>query len=148
MKAKRKTVDGQLADWRACEEGVAWAKGKMPKVAWETCPRGDWLIWAAGKAGISPMLLVKAIIPAARRSLVHVPAGEDRPRLAIEAAERCLEHPTPENRSAAYAAASAAYAAWSAADAAGASEHARCADDVRALISWSMILAAMKNAKA
>ncbi|MFH2202640.1 MAG: hypothetical protein ABIJ96_05970, partial [Elusimicrobiota bacterium] len=58
------------------------------------------------------MLAVAACV---RTTLRYVPAGEDRPRLAIEAAEQWAADPTEENRAAAETAGAAAEtAAWAA----------------------------------
>lgn len=29
----------------ACNEAIQFSKGKSIQEAWETCPRGDWMIW-------------------------------------------------------------------------------------------------------
>ena len=67
------------------------------------------------------------------RSVLHlVPAGEERARLAIEAANRWLAEPTEENRAAAWA------ACWAAADAAAraACWAARAAADTACWVDW------------
>jgi hypothetical protein len=46
------------------------------------------MIWLATKAGVDRKALVLVACGCARLSLVHVPSGEDRPRIAIETAER------------------------------------------------------------
>ncbi len=38
-----------LYDLGACDEAVAWAKGKDLHEVWTTCERGDWLLWLAGR---------------------------------------------------------------------------------------------------
>lgn len=79
-----------LRSMNACSESVRWAEGygtDWPS-AWTQCPRGDWMLWIAGMVAVDRKLLVLAACACARRALVHVPAGEDRPRLAIETAER------------------------------------------------------------
>lgn len=79
--------------------------------------------------------IVRDAIDYARSVLHHVREGEGRPRLAIEAAEKCLAEPTEENRNAAARAAAAAgadalaagadaLAAWAAARAARAAAEA------------------------
>ena len=35
-----------LRDRHACHDGRMWARGKSLGVAWKTCPRADWLLWA------------------------------------------------------------------------------------------------------
>ena len=51
--------------------------------------RADWLLWWAARTPVNlHQSLVLAACDCARTALQYVPAGEDRPRLAIEAAER------------------------------------------------------------
>jgi hypothetical protein len=116
----------------ACAEAVAWCR-KQPSaaVAWRKCQRADWMIWWISRrtgcnSGRTHRKLVRVACEIARGVLAHVPAGEERPRLAIEAAERWAENPTAKNRAAASAASCAASAAraatwaatWAAASAA------------------------------
>ena len=87
-------------DWRqalrkqgACDEALAWAQGYSTfKEAWNKCERPDWLLWwvvktvMPGSAGHRRLVLVAC--RCARTALRYVPAGEDRPRRAIVAAEQ------------------------------------------------------------
>ena len=114
----------------ACSDARTWAKGQTDiAAAWATCDRGDWLLWIAARVITDPaerMLVVLAACDCAETALVHVPAGEDRPRKCIDTVrawtrgEATIEQ-VREGRSAAYAA-DAAYAA--AADAAYAAAYA------------------------
>jgi hypothetical protein len=107
----------------ACRPALEWLQARTLAEAWEQSERGDWLLWLAAKAGVDRRRLVMAACACARLALVHVPPGEERPRVAIETAEAwCRGEATIEqvrkasrNADAAHAAA-AAYAA--AADAA------------------------------
>ena len=66
---------------------------------------------------------------------------DSRPRMAIEAAKKCIEHPTRANKSAADAAAHAvAYAAAYAAHAADAADAARAAELKTKIINYGMQL--------
>jgi len=122
-----KSTKDILTELGACAEAVKWAGRKTPKKAWETCKRGDWLLWIADKLNVGRKLLVLAACACARTALKYVPAGEERPRLAIEAAERWADNPTEKNKVAAAAAwAAARAAAWTAGDA-GAAAAARAA---------------------
>jgi len=115
-----KSTKDILTELGACAEAVKWAGRKTPKKAWETCKRGDWLLWIADKLNVGRKLLVLAACACARTALKYVPAGEERPRLAIEAAERWADNPTEKNKvaaAAAGAAAAARAAAWTAGDA-------------------------------
>jgi hypothetical protein len=149
----------------ACSEAVKWAGRKTPKRAWETCKRGDWLLWFAAKVGVDRKLVVLAACGCARTALNRVPKGEERPRIAIETAEAwtrgeaTLEQVT---HSAAYAASAsaadaayayAAYAAYAAAYAAASrtrmaawhNDRAGLAKIVRKIIPFSAIEKATKE---
>jgi hypothetical protein len=134
----------------ACCASLEWVGNRALETAWTECPRGDWLLWLAAKAGIDRKQLVMAACATAREALQFVPAGENRPRIAIETAEAwCRGEATIEQvreaRLNAYAAAAAAadaaaYAA-DAADAAAARAKRRqeIADAVRAVVPWSLV---------
>jgi hypothetical protein len=112
-----------LIDLGACHDAVEWARGyDTPEAAWAACERGDWMLWICGKLAGPPWSdsrkpLVLACCECARLTLPYVHVGEDRPRSAIETAERWARGEVAQEEvraatSAAYAAAtSAAYAA-------------------------------------
>jgi len=106
----------------ACADAVNWVGRKSLTVAWRTCQRADWMLWLVGRVCEQRVSMLCAC-ECARTALRYVPAGEDRPRLAIEAAERWAADPTEINGAAADAAARAA------GDAAGAARAARDAGD-------------------
>jgi hypothetical protein len=147
----------KLVELEACSEAIEWAENYDSLAdAWAVCSRGDWLLWYINII-ISPLgaderkNLVIIACSCARTALEYVRAGENRPRLAIEAAEQwawgVLGTTLSDVRiasaaayaagaaSAASAASDAAYAAASAAyaasDAAVSKSSARCADIVR-----------------
>jgi len=78
----------------ACTVAVDWCKTQPDlATAWQVCERGDWMLWLAGKysgpAGDDRRRpLVLAACECARLTLDHVPVDDERPRLAIETAER------------------------------------------------------------
>lgn len=75
----------------ACDVSTEWVRSlddQSPENAWRKCPRGDWLIWIAAELGVDRKLIVQAVCIYARTVLKYVPDGEDRPRVAIETAER------------------------------------------------------------
>src|SRR5574340_201946 len=81
----------RLRSLRACNSAVEWAKGYTdPERAWNECERGDWLIWLAYKLGIDEKLITAAKCDCAEPALKYVPAGEDRPRNAIEVARKWI----------------------------------------------------------
>ena len=45
----------------ACPEAVAWASTQPSlRQAWRRCPRGDWMLWYAGRVGADRRALVLA----------------------------------------------------------------------------------------
>lgn len=134
----------------ACLEAVMWCGNRDAKTAWEECPRGDWLLWFAGRLGVPRKLLVRSACDCAERALRYVPDGEDRPRKAIETARRwCDGNATIADVRAAggaYAAAAGAgtYAAGAYAAAADA-ERLVHATLVRQTICWETIEALLKE---
>ncbi len=123
----------QLRRLDACSEAVEWAEEKGYKSlgrAWRYCQRGDWMLWLAGHMSGGPdsdarRPLVLAACECARLALSAFEAkhpDDDRPRLAIETAEKWARSEdgvsTEDVRAAADAAADAAYAAADAAYAA------------------------------
>ena len=96
-----------LIEKDACSDAVEWVGEKSEAQAWSKCQRADWMIWCLGKMSGTPGFpdinrIVLLACWCARRSLKYIPDGEDRPRLAIEAAERCAKNPTTKNKSAAW----------------------------------------------
>ena len=127
----------------ACPEAVAWlAEQKNPAQAWRGCERGDWMLWLVGKLA-GPVgdprrkKLVLAACGCARLSLKYVKAGEERPRIAIETAEKWARgKATIEEVGVAHAAAhAAAYAAAAVAVAAYAAAVAVAADAAHAAVA-------------
>ena len=156
-----------------CAEAAEWLE-TQPDVAtaWNCCQRGDWMMWLLTNLPTPKDVSVTLAIRFARSVLHLVPAGEERPRLAIEAAERWLAEPTEDNRAAAraacwaadaaaraacWAARAAADAAADAADAAGWVAHAAAraaaraadaaaqADIIREVVSAEWIEGALKS---
>src|SRR5271166_325417 len=140
-----KTFSELLLSLRACLEAKEWALGKDLKTVWETCERGDWLLWLcgrmAGKEGWpSQQDVVLAACDCAETALQYVRVGEDRPRKCIETVrawvrgEANIDDVLEARSSAAvyaassvYAAAYAACAAYAAVYAADAAVYAACA---------------------
>ena len=145
----RKHWPDKLVEIGACAEAVAWARTqKSLAIAWEHCERADWMLWLLGHT-LEPTVsehrrLTLVACGCARKVLHLIPAGEDRPRLAIEAAEKWAREPTKEHRAAAEearaAAGAAARAAWAAARAAGAAARAARAAEAAALKDYCEII--------
>ena len=128
-----------------CAEAAEWLE-TQPDIAtaWNCCQRGDWMTWLLTNLPTPKDVSVTLAIRFARSVLHLVPAGEERARLAIEAANRWLAEPTEENRAAAWA------ACWAAADAAAraaarAADAAAQADIIREVVSAEWIEGALKS---
>ena len=114
----------QLKRLGACCDAVTWVGARDLATAWRECLRGDWLLWLCAKQIGEPgwpthQAVVLAACACAEVALVYVPAGEDRPRLALEAARKWTRGgATVAEVRATYAATTSAYAATDAAYAA------------------------------
>ena len=88
MTTKRKII-AQLETLSACAPALQWAKETPGTLAqlWLKCREPGWLLWLAAATHVDRNAIVLAGCDCARTALQFVPAGEDRPRLAIEAAE-------------------------------------------------------------
>lgn len=105
-----------LKELNACDEDRKWAQGKSLDEAFRTCHHADWMLWLLNKMSDKPgwlnrQQIVLLTCACVERALRYVPKGEDRPRLAIEAARRWANDPTEDNLEAARSAARAAFAA-------------------------------------
>ena len=115
-----KITKQQLLDLKPCRRGLAFAEScdfDFIKI-YETCERGDWLIWLLRKTNtITKIQAVLLACECAEHVLIFFEAkhpNDKRPRQAILAAREWAKNPTEENRlickTAAYAAATAAAA--------------------------------------
>jgi len=121
------TLTARLRKLSACPEAVEWAAPYATLLAaWGTCERADWMCWLLVHLHPSTAGQVRLVLCAcARTALKYVPAGEERPRLAIECAERYARGlaTVDELAAAGDAAGDAAWAAaWNAARAAALKE--------------------------
>ena len=129
---KHSDVIALLNKKSACSEATAWVESHRwtAKTLWSRCENGSWMLWIAARIGVDRKLLVRAACACARESLKHVRAGDDRPHIAIETAERwtrgeaTIDEVQTAAVDAAYAAADAAYAAAAAAYAAASAAYA------------------------
>ena len=110
----------QLESINACSEAVAWAKGKSAQKAWDTCTRGDWMIWLLTQNSVNAdQSKLRLLACDCAESVLHlVPAGEDRPRQAIEVARRFARGEATRDELAAARVASSAASSDAARDAA------------------------------
>ena len=117
-----------------CKAALDWLKTQPDaQTAWDTCRRGDWMLYHAGKLAGAPgsdarRNLVLAACACARLALPRVRKGELRPLRAIEITEQWAlgGHDAPTLNQV-RAAAAAAYAAAAAADAAADAAYAAAA---------------------
>ena len=142
----------KLNDMNACSEAVEWVGKRGLMTAWRDCPRGDWMLWLAGRLDIDRKLLVLVACDCAETALQYVPEGEDRPAKCIQITrDWCNGTASLDDvraaRRAADAAATAAYAATYAAYAAAYAARTKalkiCADLVRKRIPVSVIQKAL-----
>ena len=88
MELKLSTILSRL---NACSEAGEWAATQPDlQTAWTNCKRSDWMLWLLDRTTLDrddPQFRLMAC-DFAGAVLVHIPAGEDRPRLAIECARR------------------------------------------------------------
>ncbi len=126
--------------WAYDKDATAWAKARPWLEAWETCPDARWMLHAAVTVGVDRRLVVRATCACARTVLDRVPAGEERPRRAIETAEAWTRGKATVDQvqqaayaafyaaNASYASDAAAYAAFCASDASYAADAAAASD--------------------
>ena len=121
-----KITKQQLLDLKPCRRGLAFAEScdfDFIKI-YETCERGDWLIWLLRKTNtITKIQAVLLACECAEHVLIFFEAkhpNDKRPRQAILAAREWAKNPTEENRLICRTAAAAAAAAYAAAYAAAA----------------------------
>ncbi len=132
--------------WTYSEEATAWAKKRRWLHAWETCEDARWMLHAAAKVGVDPRLVVRAACACARTTLDRVPAGEERPRRAIEAAEAWTRGEATLDQ-----VRQAANASYAAADASVVSRRRALADMAklvrREIATWAVLRAAIERAR-
>ena len=76
----------------ACSEARDWARGKTLREMWNTCERGDWMLWLAARYGDVPLKTLVAIAcDAAEPAMACVPAGETRPQECLATTRRWLK---------------------------------------------------------
>ncbi len=58
-----------LRQFGACAEAIRWFNGRDSKSAWETCERGDWMLWIATRIGVNRNSLVLAACDCAGQAI-------------------------------------------------------------------------------
>ena len=110
----------------ACSEARDWLDSLPPETtpeqAWALCPRGDWLLWLAERAGVDRRKLTSAACACARLVSDLMPPESARALSVVEAwcrGEASEDELRAAEAWAAWAASAAAWAAaWAAAEAA------------------------------
>jgi len=142
-------IKQKLIDLDACREAREWADRKTLSEIWGQCPRGDWMLWLARRAGVDKrtMTAAKADCAATIKHLMKDP----RSIKALETAQAYGRGEATDDElaaaadaaDAAAASAASAAAAYAAADAAAAA-----ADDAAAASAASAAAYAAYDAAA
>ena len=125
-------IKQKLIDLDACREAREWADRKTLSEIWGQCPRGDWMLWLARRAGVDKrtMTAAKADCAATIKHLMKDP----RSIKALETAQaygrgEATDDELAAAAAAAYDAAAAAASTASTAAAVAAAAAAAAADD-------------------
>jgi hypothetical protein len=82
------------ADWLrargAAQDVVSWAEpfGDDASALWAACPRGDWLLGIAARAGVEPRLVARAAAEVLVLARDHLPHDDALARAALESVVR------------------------------------------------------------
>lgn len=111
------TIQEKLRKLKACEEARQWARGKTWQQIYETCHRGDWLLWLFAKTNPNDIRLLTLAKAKCANTVRHL-MKDDRSKNAVDVAIAFGEGVATRKEldTAAYA----AYTAYAAADAADA----------------------------
>ena len=128
MKAAELTAKLRAMD--ACDTAIYWQTSKSLEEVWNTCPRGDWMIWLLNRTTLKGNPIMCLIAGHCANTVRHL-MKDDRSIAAADAAidygEGRITRDELRYAAAAAAAAAAAFAAADAADAAGADADAAAA---------------------
>ena len=109
--------EGLLLELLPFGDEEVWNAGKSLSQAWNECERANWMLGMCGimvgKPGWPTHKQIVSVAITLAHSVIHfIHGGEERPRLAIEAAEAWVENPTEENSKKATDAADASHDAY------------------------------------
>ena len=107
---RNKDLKHYLKNETACQEAIDWIAERDLETAWSECPRGDWMLWLAKRAGVDIRMMKAAKAECAALAWEWMP--EDA-RVAVEVARAFARGETTqeEMQKAAAAAYNAAYVA-------------------------------------
>jgi hypothetical protein len=92
MNLSNRQLRALLSQLDACQDALNWLGYQRDlETAWAECPRADWMLWLlghmAGQEGWPTRVqVVLAACECVEPALRRIPAGEERPRRAIEVA--------------------------------------------------------------
>ena len=108
-------LQDKLIQLNACEPAIEWANGKDLETAWNTCERGDWMIWLLTESQNEVTDKQLRLIAVECCRSVQRLMTDQRSINAVDVAERYANgEATDEELRQAQAAAEAAWAAWAA----------------------------------
>lgn len=131
------TFKQKLIELRACNVAIEWAADKTIEEVWQTCERGDWMLWLAQRADIDTRTLTLAKARCAELAIPYMTDERSINAVKVALAFGRGEATMEELKAAAYA----AYAAADAAADARKETLKKCADIVREVISAELIKA-------
>ena len=82
---KSETFKELLKNKNACKEAIDWAEGKSLEEVWNTCHRGDWMLWLAGKTGWWSDRELSLAKGKCAETVIHL-MKDERSRAAVKAA--------------------------------------------------------------
>ena len=132
-------IDELLREKHACGEAIAFCKEKSWQEIYDTCPRGDWMLWLFARTSPDDLKLLTLAKGHCANTVRHLMKDERSIRavdIAISFGEGMASKIELDAASAASDAAAAAYAAY-AASAAAAAAYAAYASDAAAYAAYA-----------
>jgi len=131
------TFNTFLKSIHACDEAQEWANGKTFKEVYETCHRGDWLLWLFKKTNPDDIISITRVKAHCAKTVEHL-MKDERSKNAIQAAIDFADGKINREQLAAYAYAYAAASyASAAASAAAYASYAASASDASDAASYA-----------
>jgi len=80
-----KTLKEKLKELNACEEAREWASDKSIQEVWETCHRGDWMLWLFARTNQNDFQILTLAKGHCANTVRHL-MKDERSRKAVDAA--------------------------------------------------------------